>query len=60
MVKIAVVHDRLENRGGGERVALEIAKALNVKTIYVACYTPEKTLKDLEKSITVNPTKTQT
>jgi len=49
MVKIALVHDRLENRGGGERAALEIAKALNVKTIYVACYTSEKTYEEFEK-----------
>ena len=49
MVEIAVVHDRLENKGGGERVALELAKALNAKTIYVACYTPEKTYEEFEK-----------
>lgn len=46
-MRIAVVHDRLGNRGGGERVALEIAKALGVKHIYTAYYRPDRTFEEL-------------
>lgn len=37
-----MVHDRLCNRGGGEKVAITIAEALDAK-IYAANYEPEKT-----------------
>lgn len=48
-MKIAVVHDRFGNCGGGERVALEIAKTLKADTIYTAYWEPEKTFEELKK-----------
>ena len=58
-MKIAVAHDRLTNKGGGERVALEIAKTLKVKDIYVGIYEEEKTFEDFKKFniIQINPIK---
>ncbi|MEM2618746.1 MAG: glycosyltransferase, partial [Candidatus Hadarchaeales archaeon] len=41
-LRVAVVHDRLCNRGGGEKVAITIAEALHAE-IYTANYEPEKT-----------------
>lgn len=45
-MKVTIVHDRLGNKGGGERVALEIAKALGIKSFFTAYYKPERTFKD--------------
>ncbi|ALM76151.1 glycosyltransferase [Thermococcus barophilus] len=58
-MKIAVIHDRFVNRGGAERVALEIAKALKVDTIYTAHYEPEKTFEEIQKFniIEIHPTR---
>jgi len=41
-MRVAVCHDRLANKGGGERVAISLAKNLNADLI-VAKYEPEKT-----------------
>ena len=41
-VKVAVCHDRLMERSGGERVALVLAKAFNAD-LFTAKYVPEKT-----------------
>jgi len=48
-MKVAVVHDRFCNRGGGERVAIEIAKTLKADAIYTARWEPERCFEDLEK-----------
>lgn len=41
--KIAIVHDYLTQRGGAERVALEIAKAFPGAPIYTSFYEPSQT-----------------
>lgn len=53
-MSIAIVHDRLCNRGGGEKVAVTIARALG-GDIYTANYKPENTF-EVQNSIRVtNP-----
>lgn len=44
-MKIAVCHDRLTGTGGGERVAITLAKAFDAD-LFVAKYTPEKTYEE--------------
>jgi len=47
-MKVAVCHDRLTGTGGGERVAITLAKAFNAD-LFVAKYTPEKTYEECKK-----------
>jgi len=48
-MEVAVVHDRLCNRGGGEKVAITIAEALDA-SLYAANYEPENTF-DINNSV---------
>lgn len=43
MSGVALVHDYLTQRGGAERVALEIARAFPGATLYTTVYTPQRT-----------------
>jgi glycosyltransferase involved in cell wall biosynthesis len=42
-MKIAIVHDDLMRRGGGEQVALSFCKAFPQAPLYTLCYRPELT-----------------
>lgn len=47
-MKVAICHDRLTGTGGGERVAITLAKAFNAD-LFVAKYTPEKTYEECKR-----------
>lgn len=42
-MKVAIVHDELIRRGGGEQVALTLLKAFPGAHLYTSCYNPELT-----------------
>lgn len=54
IMDVAVVHDRLCNRGGGEKVAITIAEALDAD-VYVGNYEPEKTFEFKGRVAKTNP-----
>lgn len=54
--KLAIVHDYLTQRGGGERVLLEMARAFPDAPIYTALYQPETTFPEFS-SLDIRPSK---
>src|SRR4051812_31849327 len=57
--RVALVHDFLSQRGGAERVVLELAKAWPGAPLYTSIYDPEATFEGF-KSIDVRTTAMQT
>ncbi|WP_153800197.1 glycosyltransferase [Foetidibacter luteolus] len=49
-MKIAIVHDELVRRGGGEQVALSMHKAFPDAPVYTLCYDPAKTYPEFKKA----------
>src|SRR4051812_41290878 len=43
MARVAIVHDYLTQRGGAERVALEMTRAFPDATLYTTVFNPEAT-----------------
>jgi glycosyltransferase involved in cell wall biosynthesis len=46
MSRVAIVHDYLTQRGGAERVALEMTKAFPEATLYTTVYNPDATFSE--------------
>ncbi|MCW2510952.1 MAG: glycosyl transferase group 1, partial [Modestobacter sp.] len=42
-MKVVIVHDYLTQRGGAERVVLEMARAFPDSTVLTSVYSPERT-----------------
>ena len=49
-MKIAIVHDELVRRGGGEQVALAMHKAFPDAPVYTLCYDPDKTYPEFKSA----------
>jgi glycosyltransferase involved in cell wall biosynthesis len=48
-MKVAIVHDELIRRGGGEQVVLTMLKAFPDAHLYTSCYNPDKTYPEFKK-----------
>ncbi len=50
MVRVAIVHDYLTQRGGAERVVLSMLKAFPEAPIYTSMYEPDRTYPEFQQA----------